>query len=45
MVRTRTKTPEEVDGTNEVPPVEAAAIAVTVIETQQYAFEGKQKTI
>ena len=34
MSRTGNKTPEEVNGVKEVPPAEAAAIAVTVAETQ-----------
>ena len=33
MVRTGTKTPEEVDGAKGVPPGEAAAIPVMVAET------------
>ena len=35
MVRTRAKTPEEVNKVKEVPPAEAAAIALTVAKTQQ----------
>ena len=43
MVRTGTKTPEEIDGAKEVQAAEAATITVTVAEKEQpqkYAFEG-----
>ena len=35
MVRTGTKTPEEIDGAKEVQTAEAAAITVTVAEKEQ----------
>ena len=35
MIRTRTKTPEKVDGAKEIPATEATVIAVTVAETKQ----------
>ena len=35
MVRTGTKTPEEVDGAKKVPAVEAVAIAITFAETRR----------
>ena len=48
MVRTRIKTPEKVDGAEEILPAEAAAIAVTDVETRQYEnmhLKEKWKTV
>ena len=48
MVRTRTITLEEVDGAEETPAAEAAAIAVTIAETsrlQNMHLKEKLKTV
>ena len=48
MVRTGTKTPNEVDGGEEVPAAKALAIAVMVMETrrlQSMHLKEKEKTV